>query len=105
MQRSFDHLIGAVEQRRWHLQPDRLCRPQIDDELEFVRLLDRDVGGLGAAQYLDDLAGELPENLGEAGAIGGEADLFRGLGPLVDRGKAKSSAPAQYDLSVGVEET
>src|SRR5262245_41007814 len=63
MQRSFDHLIGAVEQRRWHLQPDRLCRPQIDDELEFVRLLDRDVGGLGAElRRLGDVSGVGPGN-------------------------------------------
>jgi hypothetical protein len=32
---SFDDLIGACEQRRWHIDAERLRGLQIDDELEL----------------------------------------------------------------------
>src|SRR3981189_1370382 len=35
----FDHLVGAREQHRRHVDADRLCGLKIDDELEFCRLL------------------------------------------------------------------
>jgi hypothetical protein len=38
---SFDHLVGAGEQRRRHVEAERLRRDQIQDEIEFGRLLDR----------------------------------------------------------------
>jgi hypothetical protein len=43
----------GVEQRGWHLQPDHPRRVQVDHQLEFVRLLDRDVCGLGPAENFD----------------------------------------------------
>jgi hypothetical protein len=43
---SLDHLVGAGEQRRWHLDPKRLRRLQIDDQLEFGGPQDRQVGRL-----------------------------------------------------------
>src|SRR5262245_54551979 len=36
---SFDHLIGAGEQRRWHFQTDRLGGLEIDNEKVFRGLL------------------------------------------------------------------
>ena len=41
--RSFDHLVGAGEQRRRNGDAERPGRLQVDDELEFGRLLDRQV--------------------------------------------------------------
>jgi hypothetical protein len=35
----FDHLVGASEQRRRHFEAERLGAGQIDDEIEFGRLL------------------------------------------------------------------
>jgi hypothetical protein len=49
---SFDHLVGAGDQRWRHLQPERLGSLEVDDQLELVRLLHRQVCGLGALQYL-----------------------------------------------------
>jgi len=34
-----DHLVGNCEQRWWHLDAERSCRLQVDDELELGRLL------------------------------------------------------------------
>jgi hypothetical protein len=46
---SFDHLIGAGEQRRRHGKAERLGCGEVDDEVEFGGLLDRDVARLRAA--------------------------------------------------------
>ena len=75
--RSLDDLVRKVEQHRRHLEPDRLCGSQIDDEFEFGRLAarrsialpvgrarallapeDRDVCGLGSAENFDELPGD-----------------------------------------------
>jgi hypothetical protein len=39
----FNHLVGAAEQRPGNLEAKRLCSDQIDDKIEFGRLLDREV--------------------------------------------------------------
>src|SRR5262249_561548 len=40
---SFDHLVGAGEQRRWHVEAERSGGRQIDDQFELSRLHDRQV--------------------------------------------------------------
>lgn len=44
--RLFDNLVGALQKRLWNRQPDRLGGCGIEDEIEFRRLLDRDIAGL-----------------------------------------------------------
>src|SRR5262249_32946752 len=48
---SFDHLVGAREHRR-HFEAERLCGRNVDDEIEFGRLLDREVGRFRPPQNL-----------------------------------------------------
>ena len=45
----FNHLVGEHEEVVWHFDPERSSGFEIDDELEFGRLLHRDVAGLGPA--------------------------------------------------------
>jgi hypothetical protein len=58
-----------------HVEAERLGGDQVDDEIEFGRLLDRDVGRLRAAQNSGDLM-SYGANL---------ADLFRRAGDYVDK--------------------
>jgi hypothetical protein len=44
-QSLFDHVVGASEQRWGHLEAERLGRLEIDDQLEFGRLLHRQICG------------------------------------------------------------
>ena len=37
---SFDHLVGASEERRWDRQAERFGGGEVDDELKFRRLKD-----------------------------------------------------------------
>ena len=45
--RSLNDLVRPLQQRRRDREAERLGRLEVDDELEFGRLLDRQVGGLG----------------------------------------------------------
>ena len=58
--RMTDHSITSsarFEDGRWDGQPERLCGLQIDDQLKFGRLLDWQVGRVGALQDLIDVIG------------------------------------------------
>jgi hypothetical protein len=61
----FDHLVGAEQERLGDGKTKRLRRGQIDDEIEFARLLNRNVCGLRPAQnFVDDrqhISGERPD--------------------------------------------
>jgi hypothetical protein len=50
--RLFDHLVGAGEQRRRHVQANRLRHDQVNDEVELSRPLARKIGGLRPSKIL-----------------------------------------------------
>src|SRR5215831_5069367 len=51
---SFDHLVGAREHARWHIEAKRLCSLEIDHRFVLGRRLHRKVGRLLA---LEDASG------------------------------------------------
>jgi hypothetical protein len=40
----FDHLVGAREQRCWNFEAACIRHDEVDDEIEFDALLDRNIG-------------------------------------------------------------
>src|SRR6267378_6972118 len=61
-----DHLISPQQQRRRDREAERLGSFEIDYELELRRLLDRQVGWLGAFEDSVDVSRRLPELTREA---------------------------------------
>src|SRR5499427_1401454 len=62
----FDHLVGAGEHRPGNGKTERLGALQVDDKLEFGRLLDRNVGRLRpAARSYHSRDGVLPRRRGD----------------------------------------
>ena len=52
------------------VEPERLGGLEVDDQIEFGRLLDRKVGGFRPTQNLVDVVPGAPEQIGEVGPIG-----------------------------------
>ena len=57
---SFDHLVGAGEDRWRDGDAELLGSLEIDDQLEGRRLLDRQIGRLGAVEDLSDVTAWRP---------------------------------------------
>ena len=55
-----DHLVGAGEQQRWHVEAERLSGLEIDHQLVLGRRLHRQVGRLLALEDAIDIAGRAP---------------------------------------------
>ena len=53
---SFDHLVGAADQRQRNGEAERLSSLQVDDKLDFGGLLDRQIGRLLAFENLAGVA-------------------------------------------------
>src|ERR1700737_1140366 len=52
-----DHLIRPQQERLGNRQAEGLGGLEVDDQLELRRLLDREVGGLGAVENFVDIVG------------------------------------------------
>jgi len=57
---SFDDLVGAGEERPWKCQAEFLGGLEVDDQLEFCRLLHRKIGRWRALEDAVDVLGSAP---------------------------------------------
>src|SRR5215469_5795615 len=66
---SFDDLVGAQQNRLRDRQAERLGGLEIDHQLEFGRLLDRKIGGLGDFEDLSDVDARQTKGAREARSV------------------------------------
>src|SRR5690242_3958034 len=83
--RSFNDLVGAGENRLRYCQSERLGGFQVDDQLEFRRLLEWQVSWLGALEDLSGINAALAIDSREARSIADQAACRGELAPLIDR--------------------
>src|SRR5271169_3231618 len=65
----FDHVVGECQQLRWHFEAERLGGLEVDHELEFGGLHDRQVGGLLPLENPPRVDASLAIGVGYAGRV------------------------------------
>src|SRR3954469_6172927 len=73
---SFDHLVGAGEQRRWYVKAERPGRLDVDDKLELGGLDNRQVRRLGAVKYATGIGADLTMHIRQAGPVAHQPAVF-----------------------------
>src|SRR5262245_53644193 len=82
---SFDYLIDATEDRDWEGEAEPLGGLEVDDQLDFGDLLDRQVGGFLALENAARVEATQAKHVAEVGSIAHEASRGSEFGILVDR--------------------
>src|SRR5262245_11435157 len=98
---SFNHLVGAGEQRRRYGEAKHLRGHQIDDEVEFGRLLDRNVGRFRPAQNLVDMLRRTPVEMHVVDAIGYKTSSLYELTRAVNCRQASALCKSVDTSSIG----
>src|SRR5690242_19679069 len=86
---SFDHLVGAQQERFGDRQPERLGGGQIEGEIELSRLLDRKIAWLRSAKNLVDIVGGAPVQVRLVWSIGRQTSRFDDLPAGVTRRQSR----------------
>src|SRR5262245_16219304 len=76
-----DNLVGSREHRRWDRQAEGLGGLEIDHQLERCRLLNREVGGLGAFEDLVDVISRAAKHVRKTGRVGYQAACVHEVSP------------------------
>src|SRR4029077_5905330 len=100
---SFDHLVGSREQRRWNSQTKSFGRLEIDDQIEFGRLLNGQVGRPLALKDSARVNGRLPAGIRETGSVTHQSAAFDKFSPRVGRRNLMSRCQGNDVITSAVE--
>src|SRR5260370_10838853 len=100
----FDHLVGLRQERARHGEPERLGGLEVDHQFEFGRLLDRQIGRLGAVEDLSGVNADLAIDRSEARSIADQAAGSGEFSPLVRRRNGMARCQRYELLAPAVEE-
>src|SRR5262249_60570639 len=97
---SFDHLVGAREQRGGNFEADRACGRQVDDQFKLGRLYYRKVGRLGTLEDFPSLDADLAVRFRLARSIAHQSASLRIFPYILDGGKRMAARQrGQLDAS------
>src|SRR5215831_15100979 len=82
---SFDHLVGAAQQRDSEHDAERPGGLDIDNQLKFHRLLDGQIAGLGSLENFSGVDADLSICIGKNGSIAHQATGHWKISPLIHR--------------------
>src|ERR1041385_663580 len=82
---SFNHLVGTGKQGGRHREPHRLCGVQIEKQLSFRRLLDRQLRRLFSFEYPSGVDARLSVCISETTSVGHQAPIDNELANHMDR--------------------
>jgi hypothetical protein len=98
----FDHLVGEREQIVGNLNPKRLGRLEIDDQLELRNLLHREIGGLCALEDLRGVESNLSIYIGKTLPVAQHSARNCKLAKLVDGRQSLARRECDDSISAGV---
>jgi hypothetical protein len=98
----FDHLISEQLHRAWGREPERLGGLEIDDQLEFGRLLDRQIGRLVALENPPGIDARPAKGIRNVVAVTDQAAVRRILTKSINR-RNRMACRERYDLIAAAE--
>src|SRR6516165_6597669 len=101
---SLDHLVGAAEQQRGHVEADCLCATDVDHQLEPGRLYNRQVGGLGAHENSAGVVADLEVCVAEVCTVGQQSAGCGELTPIVNRRNRVACCQRNNSITPAVQE-